>query len=223
MENFKEDKIKLVGDCLTASAFLSYCGPFNFVLRQRMLFEHWKNNLVELGLPNKENFKLETFLTDDVEISKWASEKLPTDELSVQNGILTKMASRFPLCIDPQMQAINWIKTKESNAKKTNFNVLTFNTEGYLAKLAMAIKYGQSVLFENIDTEIDPMIDPVLEKNIVNKAGVDIIKLGDDELEYDEKFALFLTTKIANPNYTPEVFGKTMVINFMVTFNGLRE
>lgn len=33
MENFKEDKIKLVGDCLTASAFLSYCGPFNFVLR----------------------------------------------------------------------------------------------------------------------------------------------------------------------------------------------
>lgn len=67
------------------------------------------------------------------------------------------------------------------------------------------------------------MIDPVLEKNIVSKAGVDVIKLGDDELEYDDKFALFLTTKIANPNYTPEVFGKTMVINFMVTFSGLRE
>jgi dynein heavy chain len=33
MERFKVDKVKLVGDCLLASSFLSYSGPFNFVLR----------------------------------------------------------------------------------------------------------------------------------------------------------------------------------------------
>jgi len=42
MEQIKIDKIKLVGDCLTGSAFLSYCGPFNSVLRQEMIFETWK-------------------------------------------------------------------------------------------------------------------------------------------------------------------------------------
>lgn len=52
---------------------------------------------------------------------RWNSEGLPPDELSVQNGILTTRASRFPLCIDPQTQALNWIKMKEA---KNNLKVV---------------------------------------------------------------------------------------------------
>ena len=33
MEMLAYDKVKLVGDCLSGSAFLSYCGAFNFELR----------------------------------------------------------------------------------------------------------------------------------------------------------------------------------------------
>ena len=66
-----------------------------------MIFETWKSDLIEKELPNKEDFKLDTFLTDEVQVAQWASEGLPTDELSVQNGILTTSASRWPLCVDP--------------------------------------------------------------------------------------------------------------------------
>ena len=52
--------------------------------------------------------------------NRWGSEGLPPDELSVQNGILTSRGSRFPLCIDPQQQALNWIKKKE---EKNNLKV----------------------------------------------------------------------------------------------------
>lgn len=93
----------------------------------------------------------------------------------------------------------------------------------YIKRLEMAIKFGQSVLFEAIDTELDPMIDPVLERNIVVEAGVEMLTMGDQKLEYNPDFRMFLTTKIANPNYTPEVFGKTMIINFSVTLLGLRD
>ena len=66
-----------------------------------MIFETWKKDLIDKELPNKEDFRLDRFLTNEVEISKRASEGLPSDELSVQNGILTEAASRWPLCIDP--------------------------------------------------------------------------------------------------------------------------
>ena len=48
-----------------------------------------------------------------------------------------------------------------------------------------------------------------------------LIKLGDNEIEYSELFKLFFVTKLSNPKYTPEIFGKTMVINYTVTLLGL--
>lgn len=153
-------------------------------------------------------------------MSKWASNGLPGDELSIQNGILTTRASRWPLCIDPQMQAVNWIKEKEA---VNSLDILSFNEHNFLKKLENAIQFGHSVLFEAIDIEIDPMIDPVLEKNIILNAGVKYIKLGDAQVDWDDNFKLFLTTKLANPAYPPEVFGKTMIINFNVTLQGLAD
>lgn len=116
---------------------------------------------------------------------------------------------------------MTWIKTKESRSRE--FRSMTFNTHNYLKTLELAIKFGQSVLFEAIGIEIDPMIDPVLEKNIVTEAGVDMLLMNDQKIEFNPEFRMFMTTKIANPNYTPEIFGKTMIINFSVTMMGLRD
>lgn len=118
---------------------------------------------MEKEVPISQPFSLDALLTSDVEISKWTSEGLPPDELSIENGILTTQASRYPLCIDPQQQALNWIKKKE---EKNNLKVLTFNDPDFLKQLELAIKYGFPVLFKDVDEYIDPVIDNVLEKNI---------------------------------------------------------
>ena len=68
------------------------------------------------------------------------------------------------------------------------------------------------------------MIDPILDKAVVRKAGQNFIIFNDQELEFDDKkFKLFLTTKYANPEYTPEIMSRTMVINYTVTKEGLRD
>jgi dynein heavy chain len=38
------------------------------------------------------------FLVDDSEVGEWVLQGLPTDELSVQNGIMVTRASRYADC-----------------------------------------------------------------------------------------------------------------------------
>ncbi|XP_044541337.1 dynein axonemal heavy chain 10 [Gracilinanus agilis] len=113
LEELMHRRFKLLGDCLLCSAFLSYEGAFTWEFRDEMVNIVWQGDLLEREVPLSQPFRLESLLTDDVEISRWGSQGLPPDELSVQNGILTTRASRFPLCIDPQQQALNWVKRKE--------------------------------------------------------------------------------------------------------------
>lgn len=64
-------------------------------------------------IPVSENLALTEFLVDQATVGQWNLEGLPPDELSVQNGIMVTRSSRYPLMIDPQGQAIHWIKTRE--------------------------------------------------------------------------------------------------------------
>ncbi|XP_071826175.1 dynein axonemal heavy chain 10-like isoform X2 [Apostichopus japonicus] len=220
LEELKSRRIRLLGDCLVSSAFLSYVGAFTWDFRNQLIYVDWQNDVRDRGIPLSDNFRIEGLLTDDVEISRWGSEGLPPDELSIQNGILTTRASRFPLCIDPQQQALNWIKKKE---EPNNLKVCTFNDSDFLKQLELAIKYGFPFLFQDVDEYIDPVIDNVLEKNIKGQAGREFIMLGDKEVDYDPNFRLYLNTKLSNPKYTPSVFGKAMVINYTVTLKGLED
>ncbi|KAG9262045.1 dynein heavy chain 10, axonemal [Astyanax mexicanus] len=220
LEELKKKRVRLLGDCLISAAFLSYEGAFNWDFRNKMVYEAWQKDVLERGIPLSQPFRIESLLTDEVEISRWGSESLPPDELSVQNGILTTRASRFPMCIDPQQQALNWIKKKE---EKNNLKISSFNDPDFLKQLEMAIKYGFPFLFQDVDEYIDPVIDNVLEKNVKGAEGRQVIVLGDKEVDYDPNFKLYLNTKLANPKYSPAVFGKAMVINYTVTLKGLED
>lgn len=45
----------------------------------------------------------------------------------------------------------------------------------------------------------------------------------DKEIMYSASFAFYITTKLRNPHYLPEISTKVTLINFMITYEGLND
>jgi dynein heavy chain len=74
---------------------------------------------------------------------------------------------------------------------------------------------------ENIEEELDPSLEPILNKQTVKKGAQLILRLGDQDVPYNLDFRFYMTTKLPNPHYIPEICIKTTIINFTVTPTGL--
>jgi dynein heavy chain len=220
-DRLAEAETRLVGDCLLAAGFLSYTGAFTYEYRQAMILDTWQPDLRKKRIPLTTPFSLTGLLTSEVEVSRWVGEGLPGDDLSVQNGILTSRASRWPLCIDPQMQASKWIRRKEASSK--DLKIRTLNDGDFMRLIEIAIQFGNPFILENVGEELDPVIDPVLEKNFVVSGNSKAIVIGENTIDWDDNFRFYMISKLGNPNYTPEVAAKTMIINFTVTAQGLED
>lgn len=49
------------------------------------------------------------------------------------------------------------------------------------------------------------------------------ISLGDNVVEYHPSFKLYMTSRLRNPHYLPDVFNKVTIVNFALTVDGLED
>ncbi|XP_044040597.1 dynein axonemal heavy chain 2-like isoform X2 [Siniperca chuatsi] len=207
----------LVGDCLLAASFLSYMGPFLSNYRDELL-DIWMKEVRDLEIPCTPGFSFAVFLSKPTSVRDWNIQGLPSDAFSTENGVIVTRGNRWPLMVDPQGQALKWIKNMEM---KRGLKVIDFQMPDYLRVLENAIQFGNPVLLQNVQEELDPSLNPVLNKSLTRIGGRLLLKLGDKEVEYSPEFRFYITTKLSNPHYTPEISTKTTIVNFAVKEQGL--
>ncbi|KAL4640265.1 dynein heavy chain 6, axonemal [Arapaima gigas] len=216
---FEQEINDVIGNVFIAAACVAYYGAFTAQYRQ-LLIDQWTSRCQDLGIPISSGFSLVSILGDPYQIRQWNAEGLPRDIVSTENGILVTRGHRWPLMIDPQDQANRWIRSKEAH---NGLKVIKLTDAGFLRTLETAVRLGMPVLLEELKETLDPALEPILLKQTFVSGGRTLIRLGDSDIDYDKNFRFYMTTKMANPHYLPEVCIKVTIINFTVTKSGLED
>eukprot|EP00931_Biecheleriopsis_adriatica_P052316 TRINITY_DN3041_c0_g1_i3.p1 TRINITY_DN3041_c0_g1~~TRINITY_DN3041_c0_g1_i3.p1 ORF type:complete len:5045 (+),score=1273.98 TRINITY_DN3041_c0_g1_i3:2025-15137(+) len=210
------DYTNLTGDILIASGILAYLGIFTGKYRTEAC-DSWLQKLTDLKIPASKEFSLQKCIGDEVKIRQWVIDYLPNDQLSIDNAIILDNSRRWPLMIDPQMQANKWVKKSNSDIKALRLNM------PYIRDLENCIQFGTPVLIENVEESLDAILDPVLQKATFKQGTLLMVRLGDSTIEWSKDFKLFITTKLPNPHFPPEICVAVSILNFMATLDGLQD
>ena len=225
------DKELLTGDVLLAASFISYVGPFTKPFRDRLMTQIFTPFLKDgfskamgegVQIPLSLSADPVKILSNPAEVAKWNADGLPSDQVSIENGCIVCNSARWPLLIDPQLQGIKWLRSKEGGADR-NLQIVRLGQNDLLRKLERALENGHTILIENIGESIDAVLNPVVQRAVIRRGKKMYIKLGDTEVEFAPNFRFFLHTKLSNPHYPPEIQAETTLINFTVTTIGLED
>ncbi|XP_078069639.1 dynein axonemal heavy chain 6-like [Mustelus asterias] len=208
----------IVGDTLLSAADITYCGPFTADFREGLM-EKWITFLIKSQIPMSPDYSFIPATAEKNTVRILQNKGLPANNYSTENAILVKLSQNWPLLIDPQGQASNWIITMEAH----ELRILLASDPNYMNTMETAIRMGNPVLLQDLVEKIDPGLRPILVRDICIRAGQEYIKIGSTEIEYNSNFRLYMTTRISNPNFLPAVCNLVTLINCTVTFEGLQE
>ena len=196
VEVLSENESFLLGNVLMASAFVSYIGVFNMKYRQKLLRVHWMPDVQERRIRLLDTFHPLRLLANEATIARWTTEGLPADSLSQENCAIIATSRRWPLIIDPQLQAIEWLKShcrkistapriflapstsqmEASNAdtgstepsfSSKEVTILRATQETCLEEIKQALSLGEIVILNNLNEKIDPVIESILSRSLM--------------------------------------------------------
>ena len=216
--NMLDEKMRLlIGDVVLSSSFVTYIAPFSHEFRDQLVNEKWRPDVVSRGIPTTESFDPMFLLTDASKTAGWNAEGLPRDIFSTQNAAIICKAPRFPLIIDPQMQAVKWIVGHEKS------NGLLTTVPGPRArigrdwrdKVVNALEEGVPLLLENMKDSIEGVLGNLVARAYIKSGSKLQVALDDRIIDIATKngqpsFRLYMQSRMSNPHYPPEVQAETV-------------
>ncbi|XP_061172861.1 cytoplasmic dynein 1 heavy chain 1-like isoform X1 [Saccostrea echinata] len=217
-ETFKSQMSTIVGDVLLSCAFMAYAGYFDQQMR-RNLFTSWTTHLQTANVQFRSDLARVEYLSNADERVRWQANTLPADDLCTENAIMLKRFNRYPLVIDPSGQATEFLMNeyKDKGIKKTSFL-----DDAFRKNLESAVRFGNPLLVQDVES-YDPILNPVLNRELRKTGGRILITLGDQEIDFFPKFTIFLSTRNPNADFPPDLCSRVTFVNFTVTRGSLQD
>ena len=71
--------------------------------------------------------------------------------------------------------------------------------------LKKAIENGLPALVHQIDNDLNNIFEPILNRQFVKRGKRHFIEIDGQEMEVDMSFSLTMFSRLANPNFAPEL------------------
>ncbi|KDR21358.1 dynein heavy chain, cytoplasmic isoform X7 [Zootermopsis nevadensis] len=214
---FRSQMLTIIGDVLLSSAFLAYAGYFDQHYRQN-LFATWCHHLQQAGLLFRADIARTEYLSNPDERLRWQANALPSDDLCTENAIMLKRFNRYPLIIDPSGQATEFILNEFRDKKITK---TSFLDDSFRKNLESALRFGNPLLVQDVEN-YDPILNPVLNRELRRTGGRVLITLGDQDIDLSPSFVIFLSTRDPTVEFPPDICSRVTFVNFTVTRSSLQ-
>ncbi|KAJ9474533.1 putative Dynein heavy chain, cytoplasmic (putative) [Pseudozyma hubeiensis] len=214
---FDEQMSTIIGDALLSAAMLAYAGYFDQQYRESM-WQYWSDHLREAEIKFKPELSFADYLSTADERLEWQAKSLPADTLCTENAIMLKRWNRYPLIIDPSGQAVEFLLNEYKVQKLT---VSSFLDEAFLKALESSLRFGNPLLIQDVEY-LDPILNPVLNKELRRTGGRVLIRLGSQDIDFSPSFNMFLTTRDPSVEFSPDICSRVTFVNFTMTRSSLQ-
>merc|ERR1711871_1615825 len=212
-----------LGDAMIGAAAVAYGGVLDAAARTD-LFEKCAALLDAASLPRTPGtFSCERVMASALTTSRWVAEGLPADTFSVGNGciVVEGMGVKFPLMLDAQGQANQWVRHMEA---PNDLTVAEPSDTSFVEVLKSAIVRGKPLLLENVSAPLDPVLVPLLEKQRSDDRTVRThVMVASSTVRLHPNFRLYMTTYEGNPAFSVEQMSMVSMVNFNIAADGLEE
>lgn len=182
------------------------------------LFNTWSQHLHSANINYRPDIARTEYLSNPDERLRWQANALPTDDLCTENAIMLKRFNRYPLIIDPSGQATEFIMREFSARKITK---TSFLDDSFRKNLESALRFGNPLLVQDVEN-YDPILNPVLNRELRRTGGRVLISLGDQDIDLSPTFVIFLSTRDPTVEFPPDICSRVTFVNFTVTRSSLQ-
>ena len=207
----------LVGDVLSAAAFLAYSGLYDQQFRKAMM-EDWLHQLSLSGIEYKQHNPATEYLSSADERLQWQEHSLPVDDLCTENAIILKRFNRYPLIVDPSGRVTEFLRREN---RERRLAVTSFLDDSFIKQLESSLRFGNPILIQDAE-HLDPVLNHVLNKEYQKTGGRVLIQLGKQEIDFSPAFKVYLSTRDPSASFPPDVCSRTTFVNFTVTQSSLQ-